>query len=105
MSAARVFKVDVEFESMGDAPAHPPIRIAVTKNSNIRTAQDAVNHLIAVVGEVEGRKVTRIHHRDFETGEFFCITKAVAVREEPYLANEAPVISAIAEAPPPKNDK
>lgn len=100
MSAARVFKVKVEFEKMGDAPAHPPLTIAVTKNSSIRTIDDAVSHLISPIGEVEGKKITRIHHRDFETGEFFSIVSADPVRAEPFLVDEAPQINAIADAPP-----
>ncbi len=97
MSVPCIFKVDVEFENEG----HKPLRIAITKNSNIRTIQDAVNHLLAPIGEADGKKITRIHHRDPETGEFHNISKATPVRNEPYPLDEAPQIAAIADSPPP----
>lgn len=94
----QIFKVSVEFEADYGEPAHPPIIIAVTRNEKIRTASDAVAHCLQPIGKKDdGKPITRIHHKS--NGLFFSISKAVAVREEPFSFDEAPIVRSLAGEP------
>lgn len=105
MSKSQVFKVKVEFENGIDGePGHPPLTIAVSRNQDIRSADMAVAHCMAIVGKVDGKDVTRIHHRDQATGEYFSI-KATKVSDSPFSIDEAPKLQSIAEAPNVKEEE
>lgn len=95
------FKVDVEFENDIDGkPAHEPLRVAVSRNEKIRTADDAVAHCLAPIGKKkDGTPITLIHYKDLNVGLFFSLTKCVAVRPEPYDLSEAPTVRSIHDLP------
>ena len=98
------FKVKVEFEKdeMGN-PGHEPMTIAVMRvpEARILTADDAVKHLTFVIGKnpFTGKDVTRIHHKDNDTGEFFSIVSAVPVEGGPFPISQVPVVKSIEDAP------
>lgn len=104
MRKAQNFQVRIEYENDIDGkPAHEPQTIAVSRNSVIRTAVDAVAHITATIGKKsDGQPITRIHHKDADIGEYFSVVKATAVRADPFDNDEVPVLQSIEDAPQPE---
>ena len=79
----------------------------VSMSPQIRTAEEAIAHLMAVDGyDPEGLPVTRTHYRDTTTGEYISIVKAEPVQAEPFVMDGAVMqrIAAIVNAPKQKSE-
>ena len=79
----QVYKVNVRYKD----DEHEPQVIAVSRNQDIRSARDAEAHCLRV-----------LQHYNRQTDESYPCVSAVAVRDEAFDIEDAPMTSGAAEA-------